>query len=122
MLCPSSFWRRSCLLSCFFFLVLRRPPCSTLFPYTTLFRSLRWRGTATRGRRTGVTRSSVSRVPRPDFAFRGVLHLVGRSEEHTSELQSRQYLVCRLLLEKKKSTRGQHTRIRSNNSGVVARA
>src|SRR5258707_7039328 len=68
----------------FFFLMIRRPPRSTLFPYTTLFRSPRCR------RRAGgpwVSRSCI----------RG-----SRSEEHTSELQSRQYLVCRLLLEKKK--------------------
>src|SRR5215203_7049482 len=67
----------------FFFLMIRRPPRSTLFPYTTLFRSAR-RGHA-RSPRWPLTRQRTS-----------------RSEEHTSELQSRQYLVCRLLLEKKK--------------------
>src|SRR2546429_2927443 len=80
----------------FFFLMIRRPPRSTLFPYTTLFRSaveadhpralgrLGRRGRRGRRRRRG----------------RGL----GRSEEHTSELQSRLHLVCRLLLEKKKNT------------------
>src|SRR6266511_5750319 len=67
----------------FFFLMIRRPPRSTLFPYTTLFRSPRsWRPPAGRARWSGR---------RPS-----------RSEEHTSELQSRENLVCRLLLEKKK--------------------
>src|SRR6476620_12152196 len=69
----------------FFFLMIRRPPRSTLFPYTTLFRS-RWRDTC---------RSSRARAARSRRWL--------RSEEHTSELQSRQYLVCRLLLEKKKN-------------------
>src|SRR5216684_7603805 len=71
----------------FFFLMIRRPPRSTLFPYTTLFRSAASRGPAWAGRR----------------AARGGGSLCGRrSEEHTSELQSRLHLVCRLLLEKKK--------------------
>src|SRR3712207_7157851 len=80
--------------------MIRRPPRSTLFPYTTLFRSwlrirLRERG---RGRREerGEQDGGASRE-RPQQA-------ADRSEEHTSELQSRQYLVCRLLLEKKKKT------------------
>src|SRR5438445_5759626 len=74
-------------ISSFFFLLIPRPPRSTLFPYTTLFRSspaFRHRARETRCRR------SVAQSPRRV-----------RSEEHTSELQSRQYLVCRLLLEKK---------------------
>src|SRR3712207_8565125 len=67
-----------------FFLMIRRPPRSTLFPYTTLFRSL------------ADNRHSRGQEPR------GPQHSApSRSEEHTSELQSRQYLVCRLLLEKK---------------------
>src|SRR4030042_5804975 len=73
----------------FFFLMIRRPPRSTLFPYTTLFRSLRARC----GRND--PRGRLWRQRR-----------LVRSEEHTSELQSRLHLVCRLLLEKKK----QHTR------------
>src|SRR6266481_8864814 len=70
----------------FFFLMIRRPPRSTLFPYTTLFRSGRasWRDRAPRARPRARPRS--------------------RSEEHTSELQSQFHLVCRLLLEKKKNT------------------
>src|SRR6202021_3892769 len=72
------------LLILFFFLMIRRPPRSTLFPYTTLFRSPGWPRRPVRSARTGP--GPVPRV---------------RSEEHTSELQSRQYLVCRLLLEKK---------------------
>src|SRR3712207_7512757 len=92
----------------FFFLMIRRPPRSTLFPYTTLFRSQRAVDL------TGGTMGLFG-VPQLDFGdFRngaayifwtaaGALLLVQRSEEHTSELQSRQYLVCRLLLEKKKN-------------------
>src|SRR5947209_13755544 len=82
----------------FFFLITRRPPRSTLFPYTTLFRSRLARSDALEllGRpahdlvhlRLVLAQRAASRAP--------------RSEEHTSELQSRQYLVCRLLLEKKK--------------------
>src|SRR5947209_12549593 len=72
--------------------MIRRPPRSTLFPYTTLFRSTpRCRRPPPPHRRTR-RRARGSRTP--------------RSEEHTSELQSRQYLVCRLLLEKKKTTGG----------------
>src|SRR6266480_6936513 len=74
----------------FFFLMIRRPPRSTLFPYTTLFRSPA-RGGPGSGRRAPCTRP-----PRPARSP------AGRSEEHTSELQSHVNLVCRLLLEKKK--------------------
>src|SRR2546425_7210125 len=85
----------------FFFLMIRRPPRSTLFPYTTLFRSLPYR--ALRG-------SPDFRSLRPLPGYFNVLLTHGRvsgmgelrSEEHTSELQSLAYLVCRLLLEKKK--------------------
>src|SRR3712207_7259722 len=102
----------------FFFLMIRRPPRSTLFPYTTLFRSqlqdeLRnssfagncnsWYKTPD-GRITNNWSGSVEdyreRTADLDLAD---YELVPRSEEHTSELQSRQYLVCRLLLEKKKT-------------------
>src|ERR1017187_10584727 len=72
-----------------FFLMIRRPPRSTLFPYTTLFRSVTAAPTTRHRRR--VTHSSGP-------------PLAARSEEHTSELQSPMYLVCRLLLEKKKNT------------------
>src|SRR3712207_7397116 len=96
--------------------MIRRPPRSTLFPYTTLFRS----SPARRSRRLvrnsadpspSMPRSSVGSAAR-DLARRRLLTTRGtvscldrpdRSEEHTSELQSRQYLVCRLLLEKKKN-------------------
>src|SRR3712207_7205155 len=87
--------------------MIRRPPRSTLFPYTTLFRSLKSAGAVIIGKTTttefgwkspgdcplhGITRNPWTRERTPGGS---------RSEEHTSELQSRQYLVCRLLLEKK---------------------
>src|SRR2546422_11465006 len=78
----------------FFFLMIRRPPRSTLFPYTTLFRSV-----AVAGRKPAdPLGANTSMVP----AWKLVAKR--RSEEHTSELQSRLHLVCRLLLEKKKKT------------------
>src|SRR2546430_16765404 len=80
----------------FFFLMIRRPPRSTLFPYTTLFRS-----PSQHGRRDLPTpdtdRGRPDRTPAPDPTSSA------RSEEHTSELQSQSNLVCRLLLEKKKA-------------------
>src|SRR5258705_6048387 len=80
----------------FFFLMIRRPPRSTLFPYTPLFRSHgRFSGGA------GIHRASPGRR-RPDIG-RGRALACRRSEEHTSELQSLRHLVCRLLLEKKKA-------------------
>src|SRR6266496_5854795 len=92
----------------FFFLMIRRPPRSTLFPYTTLFRSDHPPG------------------PAPDVICHGDLHpfnlladadrvTVLRSEEHTSELQSRRDLVCRLLLEKKKKIIMRHTTNKNKN-------
>src|SRR5256714_11681151 len=78
----------------FFFLMIRRPPRSTLFPYTTLFRSLVKKGTLRMGDPI-IAGSEYGRV-------RALFDENGRSEEHTSELQSLAYLVCRLLLEKKK--------------------
>src|SRR3712207_7445799 len=85
--------------------MIRRPPRSTLFPYTTLFRSLPQpvHAPSLRGRvatRTG-TEPTTSRPPTA-LVLEHQRHAERRSEEHTSELQSRQYLVCRLLLEKKK--------------------
>src|SRR3712207_7608840 len=95
--------------------MIRRPPISTLFPYTTLFRSIlldhageelwRRRVDTPRGDYQGTVRAIVALVTdaergRQSRASVGVG--IPRSEEHTSELQSRQYLVCRLLLEKKK--------------------
>src|SRR5205085_11357420 len=74
----------------FFFLMIRRPPRSTLFPYTTLFRSVP----------LGVEGVAIgTALPHAAFCLFAVIH---RSEEHTSELQSQSNLVCRLLLEKKK--------------------
>src|SRR5690348_18396231 len=75
----------------FFFLMIRRPPRSTLFPYTTLFRST--------DRNTSGSRKSSITMCGNGSAFR---YCAARSEEHTSELQSPVHLVCRLLLEKKK--------------------
>src|SRR2546430_3407369 len=75
--------------------MIRRPPRSTLFPYTTLFRSLRQQLPGGRGDRYGGDAASLLGRHRPGD--------VGRSEEHTSELQSQSNLVCRLLLEKKKN-------------------
>src|SRR2546425_12770677 len=80
----------------FFFLMIRRPPRSTLFPYTTLFRSSKLVPSYLTGRRD-LTDATTFML---DLRSR----IVGkRSEEHTSELQSLAYLVCRLLLEKKKT-------------------
>src|SRR3712207_7359561 len=92
-----------------FFLMIRRPPRSTLFPYTTLFRSEN--GLTRQAMRRGMTvLAFVDQLANdhPQLAGRlaktsmvAVEQIAKRSEEHTSELQSRQYLVCRLLLEKK---------------------
>src|SRR5258707_2705772 len=89
-------YRLNILYTPIFFLMIRRPPRSTLFPYTTLFRSY------------FVSRppaSTPTAAPEPPIApqMPSALLRSGRSEEHTSELQSRQYLVCRLLLEKKQT-------------------
>src|SRR2546422_8214668 len=73
--------------------MIRRPPRSTLFPYTTLFRSCAWSVTAGILRPEWEVRAEARLLAPPEWA---------RSEEHTSELQSRLHLVCRLLLEKKK--------------------
>src|SRR2546425_9765956 len=78
--------------------MIRRPPRSTLFPYTTLFRSLELAEIG--ARQDAVEELSQAAVRREEISER----LRGRSEEHTSELQSLAYLVCRLLLEKKKRT------------------
>src|SRR3970282_2498765 len=100
-------WRSVC---CFFFLMIRRPPRSTLFPYTTLFRS--------------NIQNVQLRPYRPDFWTRTLL--MDRSEEHTSELQSHHDLVCRLLLEKKKIIQLSkgifiHTRALRLRSGLLPR-
>src|SRR3712207_7142913 len=95
--------------------MIRRPPRSTLFPYTTLFRSGGRRSRCSGDRVSALVRGPLGALPDHDsppthphrghhrgqrFSARPALR--SRSEEHTSELQSRQYLVCRLLLEKKK--------------------
>src|SRR3712207_7635499 len=88
----------------FFFLMIRRPPRSTLFPYTTLFRSSASKRVMSRGKRfsSPLVGSLCSSLKLADESVREKPWLIdARSEEHTSELQSRQYLVCRLLLEKK---------------------
>src|SRR2546429_4977681 len=102
--------------------MIRRPPRSTLFPYTTLFRSAGRGGRSRRRPAPGPRRRPARRSTRTRTRR-------GRSEEHTSELQSRLHLVCRLLLEKKKKTdrqrtiseytRGQNTRARLDSAGVV---
>src|SRR3970040_3020840 len=76
-----------------FFLMIRRPPRSTLFPYTTLFRSIS----------IGVAQYKIGQEN-----WEQLLHRADRSEEHTSELQSPMYLVCRLLLEKNNPTTDRH--------------
>src|SRR3712207_8294981 len=83
----------------YFFLMIRRPPRSTLFPYTTLFRS-DWIGA--NSFRTSHYPYAEEVLDHADRHGIVVIDETARSEEHTSELQSRQYLVCRLLLEKKK--------------------
>src|SRR5438046_8336774 len=88
----------------FFFLMLRRPPRSTLFPYTTLFRSLSRCPVRVLGHRPALGRRRDARAP---------LVVRQRSEEHTSELQSLTNLVCRLLLEKKKKN-NEHKRQKIN--------
>src|SRR3712207_7622756 len=91
------------ILSYFFFLMIRRPPRSTLFPYTTLFRSrlsYPWMGDVPKLQAPHL--SQDFRAAYGEVEVEGAVFVeVDRSEEHTSELQSRQYLVCRLLLEKK---------------------
>src|SRR3712207_9018692 len=82
--------------------MIRRPPRSTLFPYTTLFRSLILLGLAAEGLRGGRQGPIIPALGAIEIAR--ALDDRHRSEEHTSELQSRQYLVCRLLLEKKKKS------------------
>src|SRR6201994_5070403 len=89
----------------FFFLMIRRPPRSTLFPYTTLFRSSGIRRRRQRGRAAGGRIGPID----------------ARSEEHTSELQSRLHLVCRLLLEKKKKREGRSRRSKCTVTRSAAR-
>src|SRR3712207_7884795 len=111
-----------CICLCFFFLMIRRPPRSTLFPYTTLFRSTAEVPAVQGLDPAGRHRRRPSQADRADAggdgALRAPLQADGqgrRSEEHTSELQSRQYLVCRLLLEKKKSAVQQIFQLEAND-------
>src|SRR5256884_7330486 len=87
----------------FFFLMIRRPPRSTLFPYTTLFRSLGFLTRRLCRDAKIIVEELAPRAHRESVA--GWLQMQNRSEEHTSELQSRLHLVCRLLLEKKTNKR-----------------
>src|SRR3712207_7976324 len=109
---------RECCLSLVFFLMIRRPPRSTLFPYTTLFRSPekpfdlsnetardRWHA-GELDMAEAFRRIAAEPLPSRGCALLAIRR--ARSEEHTSELQSRQYLVCRLLLEKKIRSRCFH--------------
>src|SRR2546427_2691126 len=79
--------------------MIRRPPRSTLFPYTTLFRSTHWKGAGALALGYGILVGRIRIVP---CGSHGSTWTSQRSEEHTSELQSQSNLVCRLLLEKKK--------------------
>src|SRR4051794_41294092 len=89
--------------------MIRRPPRSTLFPYTTLFRSLNALGRLVQNQELGVERQ---RAPHGKL----LLLPAGRSEEHTSELQSPVHLVCRLLLEKKKKNKFSKNRLGKDQS------
>src|SRR3712207_7225934 len=104
-------------LCIFFFLMIRRPPRSTLFPYTTLFRS----GTVIRLPRSSEVDVAVIGGGAAGLYAALVASEAGasvRSEEHTSELQSRQYLVCRLLLEKKNIPFTSYTIFIKNKSDI----
>src|SRR2546422_3613890 len=101
----------------FFFLMIRRPPRSTLFPYTTLFRSI---DVQTRGCSAGLHALDGARYAGGGFPWLARCSTrCGRSEEHTSELQSRLHLVCRLLLEKKKKLQ-QHVEASGTSPETVA--
>src|SRR5438105_7596758 len=103
----------ACLISfSFFFLMIRRPPRSTLFPYTTLFRSLA----------ALLQAPQSASPPPPDSAAALWARVAHRSEEHTSELQSRVDLVCRLLLEKKKKTKKREIQKKINTRSYVKRS
>src|SRR3712207_8293135 len=102
--------------------MIRRPPRSTLFPYTTLFRSPPYAAVVLAGGR--AARMGGQAKPQLEVGGRAILERVlgavpDRSEEHTSELQSRQYLVCRLLLEKKKQRQSNRTRHETHYSHLT---
>src|SRR5690606_42038125 len=109
-LASSRFFSRSSCVACltFFFFMIRRPPRSTLFPYTTLFRSSARCGSSIKLSRScsgacGMSASAKKCIH--SAVLRVFIICENRSEEHTSELQSRENLVCRLLLEKKKKNK-----------------
>src|SRR3989475_7485028 len=101
--------------------MIRRPPRSTLFPYTTLFRSSAVERQAMMTIATGVQAVSEGNYGRTDEAMWYVDKIVQRSEEHTSELQSQSNLVCRLLLEKKKNNANSQSSY-ARHSHVTARS
>src|SRR5256885_6014576 len=91
--------------------MIRRPPRSTLFPYTTLFRSIKGWDEGVQGMKVGGQRTLI--IPAElGYGARGAGGVIPRSEEHTSELQSPCNLVCRLLLEKKKTQPARSPRVR----------
>src|SRR5258707_5051877 len=101
--------------------MIRRPPRSTLFPYTTLFRSwghppMGGRDLSQRGPGNGYRCAVCAEVPSLWPGHRRNDQITNRSEEHTSELQSRQYIVCRLMLEKKNH---RHLESRKRSSAVI---
>src|SRR5688572_30938034 len=102
--------------------MIRRPPRSTLFPYTTLFRSARARrGRASRRNSRRLRRCRRGRAGRGCHSGAGMVAAArGRSEEHTSELQSQSNLVCRLLLEKKKNKKDIHYPEYVSTVGTIA--
>src|SRR5258708_20656872 len=105
----------------FFFLMIRRPPRSTLFPYTTLFRSIQAQAIPAvlaghdllAGAQTGTGKTAAFTLPMLQRLSQG------RSEEHTSELQSPDHLACRLLLEKKKHKQQTMDHLDGNNASAL---
>src|SRR5690554_7342932 len=102
----------------FFFLMIRRPPRSTLFPYTTLFRSADWREPNVIRIAPVPLYNSYEDVYRFGEILKNSIRYT-RSEEHTSELQSRPHLVCRLLLEKKKNKQKHKQKSNTSNNHII---
>src|SRR5690349_23102384 len=102
--------------------MLRPPPRSTLFPYTTLFRSVDngTNGVVALVLNAGANNASGQINLSGNNTYTGTTSIIGRSEEHTSELQSRRDLVCRLLLEKKKRPKNTNRHARSRPTGRTA--
>src|SRR3712207_7829573 len=99
--------------------MIRRPPRSTLFPYTTLFRSVQNLDEDWEAENFSTDGLLYKAEAGGDWSYRGDDPDAYRSEEHTSELQSRQYLVCRLLLEKKKDKRRRQVNAQQRNSTEI---